>query len=174
MNAWDRRDKEGARAYEAFRVYCEMGAARSLASVAKKLSKSETLIARWSGQHDWVARVIAYDEAQAAYADQLILDAREALLTRDLEDSQRLLDAFDALFKKLRATDVDGWVKLIRLRREITAMRRLALGLPETVKEDRLTGKDGSDLVFEFAIAQRADDTADDGDANEGDDEAAD
>jgi hypothetical protein len=60
--AWERQKGESRKAYEAFRVYRDMGAARSLAKVAEKLGKSTTLLSRWSAKHDWVERCRKYDE----------------------------------------------------------------------------------------------------------------
>lgn len=63
--AWERRDGKDGRgdtesnpAYEAFRAYMRV---RSTSKVASELSKSETLIKRWSSEHDWVDRITAYD-----------------------------------------------------------------------------------------------------------------
>ena len=59
--AWNRRPKESARAYEALRVYLEMGADRSLSAVGKRLGKSSSLIERWSKSWGWVDRAVAFD-----------------------------------------------------------------------------------------------------------------
>ncbi|MDB6035845.1 MAG: hypothetical protein JWM16_6183 [Verrucomicrobiales bacterium] len=46
--AFEQREKESARAFEAFSVYLNMGPERSLAAVGQKLGKSGSLIERWS------------------------------------------------------------------------------------------------------------------------------
>lgn len=54
---FEQQPKETAKAFEAFTVYLELGPARSLAAVGKKLGKSEGLIERWSRRHHWGERV---------------------------------------------------------------------------------------------------------------------
>ena len=58
---WDRQPRESVQAYEAFSLYLELGSKRSLRRVATELSKSETLIKRWSKNWDWHERSRAYD-----------------------------------------------------------------------------------------------------------------
>ncbi len=58
---WDRQKGEGARAFEAFLVYLQMGPERSVRAVAQKLSKSYTLAGRWSSTYHWVERCRAWD-----------------------------------------------------------------------------------------------------------------
>lgn len=59
---WERLPDETTPAFEAFREYRDMGEKRTLAKVGEKLGKSETLMSKWSAQHDWVKRVAAWDE----------------------------------------------------------------------------------------------------------------
>jgi len=61
---WDRRPDESAKAHHALSVYLDLGVQRSTAKVARALSKTKTLIDRWSGRHEWVARAAAWDAAQ--------------------------------------------------------------------------------------------------------------
>ena len=58
---WDRQKGEGARAFEAFLVYLQMGPERSVRAVAQKLSKSYTLAGRRSSTYHWVERCRAWD-----------------------------------------------------------------------------------------------------------------
>lgn len=46
---------------EAFALYRDFGADRSLRAVASALQKSETLIGRWSGEDQWTIRCAAWD-----------------------------------------------------------------------------------------------------------------
>lgn len=61
---WERRESESTKAYEAFCIYRDMGRERSLAKVAEKLQKSETLMGRWSRENDWVKRAAKWDDEQ--------------------------------------------------------------------------------------------------------------
>ena len=61
---WERQTGESREAYEAFSLYRDMGAdggKRSLQSVSNELSKSLTLMKRWSANHNWIERARAYD-----------------------------------------------------------------------------------------------------------------
>lgn len=59
--AWEMQPGESAVAFEAFALYRDWGQERSLARVAEKLGKSETLMSRWSAQHGWVRRAEAWE-----------------------------------------------------------------------------------------------------------------
>src|ERR1035437_4454267 len=58
--AFEQLPKESAKAFAAFSLYLNLGAERSLAAVAQKVSKSEQLLKRWSAKFDWPARVAAH------------------------------------------------------------------------------------------------------------------
>ena len=55
--SWEQQPGESDKAFEAFRVYLEMGKSRSLAAVAQQLSKSIQLTKKWSGRWKWPLRV---------------------------------------------------------------------------------------------------------------------
>ncbi len=60
--AWERREKESEKAYEAFLDYLTQPAAhRSIASASQSLAKSIPLLKTWSAKHEWVERVRAFD-----------------------------------------------------------------------------------------------------------------
>lgn len=59
--SWERQPKESAQAYEAFDLYLKMGRDRSCHKVARELSKSDTIIKRWSSTWSWQKRVRDYD-----------------------------------------------------------------------------------------------------------------
>lgn len=76
MNPWDRTDKESEEAWEAFVVYRDMGARRSLPLVAEACGKSASLMQGWSAKHDWPNRARGYDrwqdqQMQAAWTNQM-------------------------------------------------------------------------------------------------------
>lgn len=58
---WERQQGESVQAFEAFDLYCRMGPDRSLHKVGTELSKSYTLISRWSSRWGWIERSRAYD-----------------------------------------------------------------------------------------------------------------
>ena len=64
---FEQQPKETAKAFEAFSLYLELGPARSLAAVARKLGKSEGLIERWSRRHHWGERIDEHGQAHARH-----------------------------------------------------------------------------------------------------------
>lgn len=80
---WERRENESTKAYEAFCIYRDMGTQRSLSKVAEKLQKSETLMGRWSGNHDWVARAAKWDDEQDRI-ERETLQREQAKAIRDM------------------------------------------------------------------------------------------
>ncbi|MGW0992025.1 hypothetical protein ACWD5V_01630 [Streptomyces sp. NPDC002523] len=79
VESWERQSGESVQAFEAFAAYRDLGAARSVAKVARELGKSTTLLFRWSRQYAWVMRTAAYDQEQ----DRLFL-AEQAQARRDI------------------------------------------------------------------------------------------
>lgn len=73
---WERQFKESKQAYEAFRVYCELGAQRSQRRVAARLGKSEQIMSRWGARWSWVERARQYDNE---IARQDIEEARKGI-----------------------------------------------------------------------------------------------
>lgn len=61
IRPWDRREDETSKAYGAFVTYRDLGPERSLEKVAHTLGKSTTIMSRWSAQHEWVSRTVAWD-----------------------------------------------------------------------------------------------------------------
>ncbi len=80
---WERQPDETTKPYEAFCVYRDMGIERSIRKVAERLSKSETLMARWSTKNNWVERVTAWDDEQERIE-------REAAQKQQLEDIKKM------------------------------------------------------------------------------------
>jgi len=72
---FEQQPKESAKAFAAFSLYLSLGPERSLASVAKKLSKSQRLMEKWSQRFDWPSRVAAH----AAHFALVEREAAEAL-----------------------------------------------------------------------------------------------
>lgn len=60
--AWDRRPEETARAYDAFRRFRDFGALRTLPDIANATATAMRTINRWSEDHRWFERAIAWDD----------------------------------------------------------------------------------------------------------------
>ena len=127
---WERLDREGERAFEAFSCYRDMPrGARSLRRVGRTLGKSQALIDRWSSGWQWTSRVAAYDgerdrEVRAAHAA-----AAAELVERQLATARLAHDLVRARLTSLdpRALTPMGAVRLwdvaSRLEREALGLR---------------------------------------------------
>lgn len=74
---WERQDSETLQSWEAFKIYRDMGATRSLSRVAKELvgpgdkyKSKYKVIFTWSAKWSWVDRIVAYQK----YIDELYQD----------------------------------------------------------------------------------------------------
>lgn len=64
MRAWERQDRESAKAFEAFKIYRDLGSERSLVRACELYYGSRANLAQirvWSSKFDWVERVRAHD-----------------------------------------------------------------------------------------------------------------
>jgi hypothetical protein len=98
---WKRQQGETAKAYEAFRVYRDLGPVdRSQVKVGERGGKCRVQIERWSARYGWVERVRAYDaEIEARDAEEIEQARQKAreMLEKDREEMwqrQRQLSLF--------------------------------------------------------------------------------
>lgn len=87
--AWLIRRGESARAFEAFEVYCELGARRSLELVRQEIGRRSAIktskrhLETWSARWDWVERARAWDEHEAglraAARERKVVEAEERI-----------------------------------------------------------------------------------------------
>jgi hypothetical protein len=104
MIATTRLPYESAKAYNAFRIYAEMGDKRSLRAVGQKLGKSTTIIERWSSEWKWGERIAALQVAE--HDRQVAVDAQAKLETARAKEQltirvqKRAADQFEKLHDK--------------------------------------------------------------------------
>jgi hypothetical protein len=133
---WARLPAESAPAYEAFEMYCQMGAERSTAAVGRALGKSKTLMDRWSSEHAWVARAAACDAHVAGAGEQAYVDEARAMAERHARET---LDLQRRALEKLEAMDPAELSPrdAIRLYEMAAELERLSRGMPtEHVQTD--------------------------------------
>ncbi len=99
--SWERQPKESAQAYEAFDLYLKMGTERSCRKVAQQLSKSDTIIRRWSSAWSWQKRVRDYDAEMArmefAEAQKAVKKMRERQIQTAMFLQKKAVQALDKL-----------------------------------------------------------------------------
>ncbi len=116
-NPWERREGEGTKAFEAFKIYLSLGEERSADKVGKQLGKSNKLMERWSARHDWVKRAHAYDDWLSDNEFRQNKKEREKMREKQIKIAMRFQDvAMDRLAKmsdkdiaKMKDRDVLEW-----------------------------------------------------------------
>jgi hypothetical protein len=84
---WDRQPKETTQAWEARRLYVQMGPSRSIDRVGQGLGKSRALMERWSVRWEWVLSAKAFD----SYIDEIASkQATERMLAEKRADDEKL------------------------------------------------------------------------------------
>lgn len=103
---WERQPGEPSAAFEAFTVYRDLGADRSLAKAGQKLGKATHTLERWSVRWQWVARAQAWETAQDRARLQAQLRAAQAAGLRHAALAEQTLTALSqpvqALLARLR------------------------------------------------------------------------
>lgn len=156
---WERVSGETQKGYQAFCIYRDMGAARSLSKVAEKLGKTSRLIKKWSSENGWVKRTTAYDDyidrkARGVIEGKLedinsehlnmIRNAREsvmvplsALLKRIEKANKKGDDPFSDFDDKPLDKLLDMARPYVKLVLDVIKLERLMYGLPtETIKAE--------------------------------------
>ena len=161
---FERLPRESAKAFEAFRLYLNMGAGRSAGAVAKELAKSGQLVRRWSAKFDWGARV----QAHGAHLALVERQATEAALKskaaewlarqcdqRDVEWALRceLIEAGREALRRWKADarrsgSLEGIARMLEL---ASKLGRLASGMPTDHTE--VTGEITVTLDVEWELA---------------------
>jgi hypothetical protein len=140
------RPDESAKAYQAFEVYRDMGADRTLERLGRHYGKTTGAMELWSARYDWQARVRAFDEAAAAKAADRALEDAATVRARQAQHAKAIqLRAM----QKIAAMDPGdmSMAEATRAWQVGAEAERKALGIPEKVE---VTGDDGGPLRILF------------------------
>ena len=160
----ERLPDESPQAFEAFKLYMEMGPGRTVRETCRRLAKSWPVISGWSARHHWLERAREFDNGlekiiRAAEEEKLIQSAGK-WATRMQETREcayqiaiRLVEKAEAMLKFPLAEKVskDGktvirpgrwtFADAARMLEVANRLKQLATGLPTERQE--LTGPDG-------------------------------
>lgn len=139
---WEMMEDERPKPFEAFCIYRDMGLDRTIAKVAKQLSKSYQLMSRWASQYNWGERVAAWDREQDRVARESQLSEIAKMRNRHAKLATDMLAKAAAALEKLppdevKASDVSRMVEVA------SKLERLARGDVGEVVEER----DGGEAV---------------------------
>ena len=164
----ERLPDETGPAYEAFKMFVEMGVDRSGREVARRLNKSWSLLSRWSVRHRWLERAIEFDAqlqsiAQQAEEEKLVKSAgrwakrMEETREEAFQMAGLLVEKAQAMLKfpLAETTSADGRTSIkpgrwtfadaAKLADVAARLKQLATGLPTERLEH--SGPDGAPLV---------------------------
>jgi hypothetical protein len=164
-----RLPNESPPAYEAWLTFLQLGDERTTEAVAKRLSKSEQIIRRWSARHKWQQRLITWhhEEAQrqtdakakaALESARLVEKRRQQVADRAWDMAQKLFEKAQQMLayplsqqekkdgENTYIINPAGWSfgTASKIIETSDALARLALGMPQKVTA--LTDKDGGTL----------------------------
>ena len=105
-NSWDRQPGEGDEAWEAFVIYRNMGADRSIGRVRAKIGKTNRIFEKWCSSHKWVYRSAEWDK----HIDQ----EQQKAIIREKVDYVKLREQNLIKQEKLRAEILDVHLKRLK------------------------------------------------------------
>ena len=118
---WERQKGESAQAFEAFSLYLEMGADRSIRAVSQELGKSKTLIDRWSRTYKWVERCRAWDNHLQYEAKKAAITEVRNMTKRHVTMAQQIQNAAMLALKELGSDMVNpkNFAAIVKLATEL-------------------------------------------------------
>jgi hypothetical protein len=88
--AWEQQSREGTKAFEAFAVYRDAGADRSIREVARQLRRDDATLFGWSSAYRWVDRARQFDAHNDRQKTRTEAREREAMRVRQIRSAQRI------------------------------------------------------------------------------------
>jgi hypothetical protein len=157
---WEQQPGESARAFGAFCVYRDLGPRRTLRAAAAAYYRRtsgtlERQVDKWSSAFRWIERASAWDRHLDDEARQAQEVAHREMAQRHVREARALqakaLERLRTILpEELSPADV------LRYFVEAVKLERLALGEPETVQRQEVTGKGGGPLHFSLEDAVAA------------------
>ena len=136
---WELQPEETARAFEAFCIYRDMGANRSLRKTSQELGKNCTTISEWSVKYDWVKRVAAWDAEQDRIARNEMMAEMAATRKRQRRQAQRMQEKGMELLESINIGDAK-LSEVVSLLKAGMEQERIAIGDVGEVIEERNGG----------------------------------
>ena len=157
---WEQQPGESSRAYGAFCAYRDLGPRRSLRAAAEKFyGRTAAGVVRqctsWSSTFRWVERAQAWDRHLDLEARQAQEEARREMSQRQAQEAKALQAKAVERLRGLRPEEMSP-ADVVRFFVEAAKLERLALGEPETVQRQELTGRGGTPLRFSLEDAVAA------------------
>jgi|SRR5579885_2157768 len=152
---WERQKGESHKAFAAFVVYRDLGAARCYTKVAQQLNVSRPLIARWGSRWHWQVRIDAWEREQDRKRQQEADDARRQMVERHatiaMAFQNKVVERLQHLKpEELTPTNIERWMDVA------VKIERLSRGVPTEITEVAEPGAGELDeLVLDDPEAKR-------------------
>lgn len=137
---WERQLNETPRAWEAFVLYRDMGASRSIAKVARELGKNKVVLEKWSTEYDWVKRCAAWDAEKDRVARETQIKDIIEMRQRHAAIAKKMMDTADHALDNIKPDEVST-NEIARLVEIASKLERIARGDAGEVIEERDGGQ---------------------------------
>lgn len=144
---WERQEGEGAKAFGAFWVYCELGINRTHRKVSIALGKSETLISRWASNYRWKERAAKWDDEQIRIARESQLEEIKKMRKRHADLANKMLIKAEKALQRIQEDDIKVQ-DISRMVETASKLERLSRGDVGEVIEERSGGDAVSSVQF--------------------------
>lgn len=144
---WERQKGESEKAFEAFRIYRDLGDDRSIPKVSQQCTKSESLLKRWSSKFNWIDRARDYDNELEKEAKAKAVKARKDMTARQIQISMKLQKKALYALKELSAADMSP--------KDIKDYLKIATDLERLCREP--TEDEKGDVIYEMEIEDMSD-----------------
>ncbi len=157
---WEQQLRESPRAFGAFRVYRDLGPRRTLRAAAEAFygrasGALERQVDKWSRTFHWVERAGAWDRHLDAEVCRAQETARREMAQRQAQEARALQAKAVERLRMLRPEELEP-ADVLRFLVEAAKLERLALGEPDSVQRQELTGRGGGPLHFSLEDAVTA------------------
>lgn len=149
VKIYERQPGEPEKQWQAFRIYRDMGEARTLAAVAKNIEKLPEMLYRWSKQWHWQDRALAWDRAIDARRRKSTLIEVEQMRDRQWAALAAAYEVLGLELEKIKRVSADTTEPpLLKLRElpswieSIFKNERLLYGQPSSITELKSDDKD--------------------------------
>lgn len=147
---WEQQPGESAKAFEAFAIYRDMGAERSLRKLTQQLHKNLTTIRDWSVKWNWQERVRAYDRDLYRQAHAQAVREVRSMTNRHIRIAMQLQAKALQALEQLDVTTLSPKMQLAFLAKatEIERMNRLSAAGMDDSGQQR-DSAEGIEVVIE-------------------------
>lgn len=141
---WERQPGESVQAFEAFKIYRDLGLKRSNQEVCKQLSKSRQLISRWKAAWNWDERVRAYDNALEREAHKEAVKNLKDMTSRHIRISVQLQNKALEALQKMKVEDMSprDIREYIKLATDLERLNRASAAMEKELDADETTSVD--------------------------------